>query len=200
MLKIGITGGMGSGKSTVCRMFASSVVSVYDSDQRAKEMMDSAPALIKQIKKLFGNKAYRDGSLDRAYVASRVFTDKSLLHSLNSIVHPAVGLDFEKWSFWMENDGDEMIVLESAILFESGFDKYVDYVVAVSAPIEMRVARSVARDGSDPRKVRERMANQMTDSEREARADFVIMNDGDLNGLREQVVALYKQLNDVGRK
>lgn len=191
MLRIGLTGGMGSGKSTVARLFAMLGAPVYEADSEAKRLMNASPELIAGIRRTFGDRSYVGGSLDRGYIASRVFNDKTLLHQLNSMVHPAVGADFEMWAAEREADGFPYAVQESAILFESGFDRLMDYTVTVSAPIELRLCRAVARDGSEPSRVRERMANQMDDRERESRADYVIAN-GESDLLMPQVLELDK--------
>ena len=194
-LKIGITGGIGSGKSTVCRVFAALGVPVYDSDARAKALMESDPTLREQISTLLGEEAYAEGRLDRAYVASRVFADAGLLTELDGIVHPAVGRDFAAWAAGQTAD---YVLLESAILFESGFAAQVDRTVTVSAPLEERIARTVRRDGSDEAKVRARVARQWSDAQREARADYVVRNDEQCL-LMEQVLRLDKLLRDASR-
>lgn len=176
MLRIGITGGIGSGKTTVCHVFERLGVSVYDSDSRARALMNSAPQIVSPIKDIFGAEAYAGGKLNAAYIASKVFTDKSLLARLNGVVHPAVMEDFEQWAQRCGRSGARYVIQESAILFESGFDRSMDYSVCVSAPLDLRIARTAARSGMSADAVRERMANQMDDREREERADYVICN------------------------
>lgn len=191
MLRIGLTGGIGSGKSTVSRMFAVLGAPVYDSDSAAKRLMGSSPDLISRIVGLFGREAYRGGILDRAYLAARVFADKDSLRELNAVVHPAVAADFRKWASDREAEGCPYIIHESAILFESGLGGAMDYTVTVSAPVEVRVGRAVLRDATDPEKVRARIANQMDDTERESLADYVIRSgEGDI--LMPQVMELDK--------
>jgi dephospho-CoA kinase len=188
-LKVGITGGIGSGKSVVCRLFALWGAPVYDSDARAKELMNGV--LVPQITKLLGPAAYRDGTLDRKYVASRVFADAGLLARLNAIVHPAVGKDFERWA---EGFAGRVpyVVQESAILFSSGFNKFMDRTVAVTAPENVRIARVVERDGCTPESVRARIAAQQDES---ALADYLIYNDG-RQPLTAQVATLHKLFCD----
>lgn len=173
-IKVGVTGGIGSGKSTVCRVFSMLGVPVYDSDSRARELMNSDPALVYAIKQAFGGNAYLGGRLDRSYLAGKVFSDSSALKKLDSIVHPAVMRDFDTWASRQETP---YVILESAIIFEAGLRGRLDRVVTVSAPEELRVERVMARDGSDREQIRARMANQMTDPEREGQADYVIRND-----------------------
>ncbi len=183
-LRIGLTGGIGSGKSTVARVFEALGAKVYRADARAKELMVSDPQIVEALTSLLGPRAYRDGQPDRAWIASRVFADKDLLAKMNGIIHPRVAEDFERWA------ADGIVVLEAAILFESGLDRLVDCVVSVDAPEEQRVARAAARDGVTPGSVRMRVASQMPDSERAARADFVIDNSDGAEVL-PQVLRIY---------
>ena len=176
MKRVAITGGIGSGKSTVCRMLAEvGDVEVYDSDTRAKEIMNSHPEVVAAVKALFGPEAYADGALNRAHVAAAAFGNEDLLGRLNAIVHPVVVADFEAWA---ESRVGEYVVLESALLFTSPLVGHYDLAVVVDAPDEVRVARCVARDGSTAEQVRGRMARQMSRSEMRQRADVVICNDG----------------------
>lgn len=191
MLRIGLTGGIGSGKSVISRMFASLGVPVYDSDTVAKHLMNTSDDLKSGLVKLFGSSAYNEGLLDRSFVAARVFSDKDMLRELNSIVHPAVGYDFRQWAAQREADGSPYVIHESAILFESGIARIMDYTVTVSAPVELRVARAVERDSSDPQKVRARIAHQMDDPERESLADYII-HSGERDLLMPQVMELDK--------
>ena len=179
MMKVGITGGIGSGKSTVCRLFAARGVAVYDSDAAAKRLM--AGPLRGAVEARFGAQAYRDGVLDRRYLAGIVFRDREALQALDAIVHPAVMRDFEAWAEAQQGD---YVVLESAILFEAGLEKSVDRTVAVLAPEALRIQRTCRRDGTDAESVRRRIAAQMSDDELHARADHTIVN------IREEELAL----------
>lgn len=172
-MKIGITGGIGSGKSTVCRLFAQRGAAVYDSDAAAKRLMGEAGPLREAIEARFGAGTYRGGVLDRAFLAGVVFADRAALAALDALVHPAVKRDFEAWAEVQEGD---YVVLESAILFESGFDSLVDRTVAVLAPAELRIERTCRRDGCDPEAVRRRMAAQLDDDTLRARADYALEN------------------------
>lgn len=194
MRKVGITGGIGSGKSTVCRLFSLYGVAVYDSDAHAKRLMDTDPALAAAITALLGPAAYGGGRLDRAYVASRVFADRALLDALDAVVHPAVGRDFLRWA---ERQEGPYVIMECAILYESGFDRLVDAVVAVTAPPDVRVARAVGRGGADEAAVRARIAHQMDADAVAARAGYTIDNDG-LHSLIEQVDTLHKTFSHGG--
>ncbi len=193
MIRVGVTGGIGSGKSTVCELFEELGAPVYYSDERARELMNSREEIRCAIVELLGDGAYRGDTLNNGYVAGRVFDDKGLLASLNAIVHPAVASDFEAWALSFARR--PYIILESAILFESGFDKLIDRVVTVSAPETLRIERVVIRsDGKASREdTMRRMANQMTDAEREARADRRIENSGSREELAAQVQLLDKE-------
>lgn len=173
MMKVGITGGIGSGKSTVCRLFALRGVAVYDSDAEAKRLMTADPDLRARISARFGDEAYSEGKLDRTYLAGKVFSDAQALADLNAIVHPAVRADFAAWAQRQEGG---YVILESAILFDAGFDGDVDRTVAVLAPQELRIERTCRRDKRDPEEVRRRIAAQMDDDVLSEKADYVVVN------------------------
>ncbi len=194
MLKIGITGVIGSGKSTLIRHFADSGVPRYDSDSRAKVLMNSDREIKSAITELLGTDAYDSfGELNRGFVAERIFGDDTLRVALNAIVHPAVLRDLEEWSL---RQGDvAYVVVESAILFDAGFDSSVDLSVAVLAPETMRVERVVSRDGVSEEQVRARIAAQMSDDELHSRADFSVVNifEEDLEGAAQRLDQIFKQ-------
>jgi dephospho-CoA kinase len=193
MIRVGVTGGIGSGKSTACKLFEELGIPVYYSDLRARELMNTKGEIKQAIIKLFGDDAYCDGVLDSVYIAGKVFSNSLLLESLNTIVHPAVALDFKEWARAFTDR--PYVVLESAILYESGFDRFVDRVITVSAPEETRLERVLARGvGQSREDAAMRMANQMSDNEREARADHTIHNDGGVVELTAQVQQLDKEL------
>ena len=173
MKKIAICGGIGSGKSTVCQMFAERGVAIYDSDSRAKSLMNESEALREALMAEFGAECYEGGELNRPYLAQRVFASAEQLEKLNSIVHPAVKDDFLRWA---EEQSGDYVILESAILYESGFDALVDKVVAVLAPLPLRVERAMNRDGASREQIELRIKAQMSDDELMARADFAIVN------------------------
>lgn len=173
MYKVGITGGIGSGKSTVCELLAGYGVPVYDSDSKAKELMNTSEELRKALQEAFGEECYTEQGLNRSYLAAKVFGDKEALALLNSIVHPAVRADFRAWA---DMQRAAYVVLESAILFEAGFENEVDATLAVMAPLEERIRRTMSRDGADRTAVEARIANQMSDDELYARATRTIVN------------------------
>ena len=151
MLKIGLTGGIGSGKSTVAKIFALLGVPVYDSDHRAKVLMTEDNAVRKGIIDLLGEESYTAaGTLDRAHISSRVFDDKEALAKLNAIVHPAVGRDFIAWCNGYS--GQCYVLKEAALIFEAGIHASLDYIILVTAPEEIRIKRVVERDNTIARK------------------------------------------------
>lgn len=194
MIKVGVTGGIGSGKSTVCKLFAELGMPVYTSDVRARELMTRDEGIRRKIVGLLGEGAYRGDVLDNGYIAARVFADKMLLASLNAIVHPVTALDFEAWTLSFADR--PYVVLESAILFESGFDRFVDRVIAVSAPEAVRIERVLKRGGSGVSRedVMRRMVNQLADEDREARAWRIIDNSGGIEDLAAAVKLTDKEL------
>lgn len=192
MMKIGITGGIGSGKSTVCRLFASRGIAVYDSDREAKRLMADDADLRTAVIERFGADMYPDGVLDRAKLAGRVFSDAQALADLNALVHPAVMRDFERWA---ERQNGPYVILDSAILFEAGLQDYVDRTVAVLAPVELRVQRACQRDRCDEARIRERIAVQMTDDALCERADYTMVNilESDLEPSVKYLDGLFRQ-------
>ena len=190
MYKVGITGGIGSGKSTVSRILAECGVAVYTSDDRAKELMASSQVLRDKIVDLFGEAAYLDGKLNKPYLAQRVFSNPEALAKLNSIVHPAVMDDFDRWA---EEQEGNYVVLESAILFEANLDSRVDCVVSVLAPEELRIERAMQRDGASREDIVRRIANQISDDERTERSKYAIVNIS-LEDLHEDVEQLHRRL------
>lgn len=191
MYKVGITGGIGSGKSTVCRMLAERGVALYDADSRAKSLMSTSEALRRVLIDNFGAETFTAEGLNRAYLAGRVFNDAEQLRLLNSIVHPAVIEDFEAWAEAQEGN---YVVFESAILFEAGLEDRVDVAVAVMAPEALRVERVMARDGHSREQVLARIKNQMSDDERSDRAKYSIVN-VDIEELEEDVEQLHRRLS-----
>lgn len=196
MIKVGICGGIGGGKSTVCALLAEKGVPVYDSDSRAKALMNTSPEIVDAVKAAFGGQSYRDGMLDRAYLAAKVFGDEEALARLDAIVHPAVRRDFEEWAAEQQAD---YVVLESAILFESGFDACVDASVAVLAPHPLRLERAMQRDGAVRERILERMAAQMSDDELAGRADLSIVNI-DREDLEHDVAELDRRLRSMAHR
>jgi len=190
MLKIGVTGGIGSGKTTVCKIFNVLGIPVYYADPRAKELMVTDPVLISAIKSLLGDKSYNeDLSLNRQYIAEIIFSDKNKLDALNSLVHPAVKRDFDKWS---KSQKTPYVLKEAALLFESGSYKDLDKTILVSAPLELRIKRVILRDNSSKESILSRVKNQMDETDKEKLADYIINNDG-RTSLILQIIKLHNQ-------
>ena len=173
MIRIGVTGGIGSGKSTVCHMLEQLGAAVYDSDANAKRLMNEDPDLRRRLTEAFGAETFADGTLNRKYLAAAVFGNDERLQLLDSIVHPAVRCDFRRWC---EGRTEDYVLLESAILFESGFDSETDRTLAVVAPEELRIERVQKRNGVTREEVLRRIAAQISDDELRERADYTIVN------------------------
>lgn len=187
-LKIGITGGIGSGKSRVCRVFSALGYAVYEADARARTLMNENEVIREGVKNLFGADAYLpDGQLNRAWVGGIVFDNPEKLARLNALVHPQTRRDFQQWyQSSLALSGKAFVLKEAAILYESGSWKDADAVITVYAPKTTRLERVMRRDGIDEEAVLKRMAQQWPDAEKVRRADFVIYNDG-THSLAEQV-------------
>jgi dephospho-CoA kinase len=173
-LRIGVTGGIGSGKSLVCRVIETLGYPVFYSDLVARTITDTDTQVKEQVKELFGSSIYTDGILDRKKVAELVFADGELLAKLNSIIHPAVARSFEQWC--MQNSSSKLVFKEAAILFETGIYRELHKTILVTAPEELRIKRVVERDGVSESEVRARMARQMPEGEKIKLADFIIDN------------------------
>jgi dephospho-CoA kinase len=192
MLRIGITGGIGSGKSVVARVFAALGVPVYDSDSRAKHVMATDLVLRAQLQEAFGAEAYDTaGQLNRPYLARVAFNDATQLARLNALVHPRVGEDFATWSATQVAVGQAYILKEAALLYESGAYRGLDGIITVFAPAEVRAARVVRRDAHrSAADVAAIMSKQLSEDEKLARADYVVYND-DSQLVLPQVLALH---------
>ncbi len=193
MIKIAITGGIGSGKSTLCDAFSRAGIPIYNADVEAKRLMMENTKLRTQITTAFGEDAYNEEGLNRKYISAMVFADSEKLSTLNSIVHPAVMRDFEMWSA-MHAENMPYVILESAILFESGFDACVDLSVAVLAPEELRIMRVVNRDGVTKEQVAARMAAQISEEELNQRADYTVVNiiEGEMDDAAQRLDQIFK--------
>lgn len=192
MKKVGITGGIGSGKTTVCRVFETLGIPVYYADERAKSLMNTNEDLRKEIIAIFGKDAYLpDGSLNRKHIASIVFTDNSKLKALESVVHPAVAKDGNDWHY---SQKDKPYTLkEAALLVENGSYKHFDKMILVTAPKSVRIERVMARDKTTAEAVEARMDAQLSDEEKRKVCDFVIENDG-AQSIIKQVLKIHRTL------
>lgn len=177
MLKVGLTGGIGSGKSSAAKIFETFGIPVYHADERAKLLMTTDKKLIAGVKKIFGKEAYsEDGTLNRKYIAQLSFSNDPLLKELESLVHPAVFMDAELWH--ASQTGVPYSIYEAALLFESGHHKSFDKVITVAAPLELRIQRVIDRDKTTRKEVEVRIEKQMPEEEKTIQSDFVITNDG----------------------
>ncbi|ELR70695.1 Dephospho-CoA kinase [Fulvivirga imtechensis AK7] len=175
-LKVGVTGGIGSGKSLVCKIFSILSVPVYKADARAKWLTNNDPVIKERIVEKFGKEAYNFHGLDRDYIANIVFNDPEKLKILNSIVHPEVGKDYDRWVY--DHNSAPYLINEAALMFESGSYKKLDSVINVSAPESLRIQRVLKRDPfRSEKEVKAIIAKQLPESERQERADYNIFND-----------------------
>lgn len=170
---VGLTGGIGSGKTTVANYFRELGVPVYDSDKEAKKLMKSSKKLRRGITKLLGEEAYKGKKLNKKFIAKSIFSDADLLGQLNKLVHPVVKSHFKKWA---EKQNTAYVIQEAAILFENGSYKNYDKMILVRAPIKIKIARLIQRDGSTEAAIRTRMKNQWKDAKKSKLSDFIIDN------------------------
>ena len=197
MRTLGVTGGIGSGKTTVCGFLEEQGARVFYADIEAKRLMQEKGAVRTEIIEAFGVDAYADdGSLNRAYLAEQVFGDAAQVKRLNAIVHPHVFEAFERAVERAEKDSLDLLVHEAALLFEAGGDAHVDVTAAVVAPNADRIAWVTERDDVTPDQVQARMSHQLSQDELRRRADYVIENDGTLDDLRRKSVDLYWSVVD----
>jgi len=190
MLKIGITGGIGSGKTTVCQVFSTLGIPVFYADDAAKYLMEHDEALIDKIKALFGNDIYQDNKLNRTKVSALVFKEPEKLQALNALVHPAT-VQYAKE--WFLSQHAPYAIKEAAIFFESGTNKDIDLMIGVSAPKELRIQRAIQRSQASREDILNRMAQQMDEDEKMKRCDFVIFND-EQTAIIPQVLEIHKIL------
>ena len=194
MLKVGITGGIGSGKSTVSRFFSELGVPVYNSDQRAKFLMQHDDSIIIKIKKEFGDNSYLNNQLNRSYIAEIVFKNELKLKQLNAIVHPVVRTDFNNWL--SQNSNANFVIKEAAIMIESGAYKDLDKLIVVNANREHKIKWIKKRDHLLLEDIENRIQNQLSDEIRNQYADFIIENSSSKKELKQQVLSIYNKLID----
>jgi dephospho-CoA kinase len=190
MLKIGLTGGIGSGKSTVAKVFETLGIPVYYADAAAKQIMNEDEELKLQIIKTFGPDAYIDGLLNRQYLSSIVFNQPQKLEQLNALTHPATIAAAEKW---FAQQKTPYAIKEAALIFESGAQQYLDYVIGVYAPVSMRIQRTMQRDGIRKDEVVARMNRQLDEEIKMRLCDYIVMND-EKDLLLPQVIQLHERL------
>jgi dephospho-CoA kinase len=190
MIIVGLTGGIGSGKTTVAKQFSELGVPIYIADDEAKNLMNRSKVIKRKLIKLFGDKAYIDGELNRPFIANIIFNNKTYLEKMNAIVHPKVARHFEKW---MQKQDAPYVIKEVAILFENGGHKTCNYIITVVAPIETRIKRLLKRDHTSKEKIEAIMNNQWTDEEKIKHSHFVIENI-ELDKTKKQVNKIHKKL------
>lgn len=190
MLKVGVTGGIGSGKSIVCQVFNTLGIPVFKADDAAKYLMEHDAALIAGIQSLFGIDIYNNGKLDRTKLSAIVFKEPALLQKLNGLVHPATILYSLQW---MDNQKSPYVIKEAAIFFESGSNKDMDVMIGVFAPKELRITRAMQRTTASRQDILDRMAQQINEDEKMSRCDYVIIND-ELKPVIPQVLSLHHLL------
>jgi dephospho-CoA kinase len=190
MIKIGLTGGIGSGKSTVARIFEVLGTPVYYSDLAARRLMNEDPELKAGIIRHFGEASYIYGQLNRPYISQLVFHDREKLELLNRLVHPVTLRDSD---LWMKQQRGPYAIKEAALIFEAHADRYLDYVIGVYAPEALRIERTVERDRISPSQVHERMKNQLEEDQKMKLSDFIIYNDEE-HPVLPQVMKLHEQL------
>ena len=190
MLKVGITGGIGSGKSTVCQVFSALGIPVFNADAAARYLLETDVALMNSVKDLFGNNAYVNEKLNRAYISEIVFTCPEKLQALNALAHPATIAYGKKW---MLSQTAPYTIKEAAIFFETGSNKDMDVMIGVSAPLHLRVSRAVKRTSSTEEQITARIQQQMDEDEKMSLCDYVIIND-EVQPLIPQVENLHQLL------
>ena len=193
MIRIGITGGIGSGKTYVCQLLQQRGIPVYHCDDEAKRLMTESSVIRRRLTQILGSDTYISSGLNKPLIAQYLFADEKHAAKVNAIVHPVVRQDFLRWTNQQKNA--PIVVQECALLFESGFQDTVDVTVEIYAPLALRLERATQRDHSTAEQILARMAQQMDEEEKRRRADFTILNDGTI-GVEEQIDHLLNQINN----
>ncbi|MRJ09972.1 dephospho-CoA kinase [Ornithobacterium rhinotracheale] len=191
---IGITGGIGSGKSTVAKFIAEAGFPVYNSDQRAKDLYEEAPKIKQKLIEWYGEDIYTKNSLNRKKLAEIIFSNEAELKRINALIHPAVAKDFKQWKNAQNSD---FVFKEAAILFESGAYKDCDFVLNISSPTEKRIERAAKRDHTSAQNIEQRIEKQMTDEDREKLANYTIHNDGSLADFKHKTLEFLNKLPNI---
>lgn len=193
MIKVGITGGIGSGKTHICKFLELMNFSVFYSDAEAKKIQNTNAYVRSKLTELYGEEAYTEEGLNRKFIAEIIFNNPTAKKELEEIIHPKVAEAFTTWCEEKANTNERIVFIESAILYESGFDKMVDKVVMIYADEDVRIERSMRRDGADRTAIEERIKNQSSDKEKCKKADFIIYNNpNDL--INKQIIEIIKAL------
>jgi dephospho-CoA kinase len=189
---VGLTGGIGSGKTTVANMFQALGISIYIADEEAKKLMASSKVIKRKLIALFGEKAYVNDALNKPYIADTIFKNRLLLEKMNAIIHPRVASHFKKWLLKQKSP---YVIKEAAILFENEAYKECDLIITVTAPKELKIKRLLSRDSMTVEKIEAIMNNQWNDEEKMKLSDYVIVN-SELENTRQQVVKIHQQIID----
>ena len=187
---VGITGGIGSGKTTISKVFETFGIPVYHADKEAKNLMNRSKVIHRKLTALFGEKAYKAGKLNRDYLRTKIFSDKSLLLKMNAIVHPKVGAHFKRW---LKKQNSPYVLKEVAIIFENNLQNQYSYIITVVADETERIARVIKRDDTTKSQVLAIIKNQLSDKEKAENSDFVITNNS-LTEAKAQTIAIHQQL------
>jgi dephospho-CoA kinase len=198
ILRVGVTGGIGSGKSIVCSLFASHGIPILSADGIAKDLMQIDSTLRSQLIALLGSTTYgTDGMLNRDFVAKKIFSNKSVQRKVNQLVHPIVEAEIDRRFEALSQSGNAIGIMEAALIYEAGYDKRLDVVIVVDAPESERIKRVVARDRSSADEVQKRIAAQSPAEQKSKKADYVIHNAGSLSELESSVAFLVRILQTI---
>ncbi len=195
MKTVGLTGGIGSGKTTIATMFNELGIPIYIADIEAKKLTNSSEEIKAELLKILGDKAYNEDGLNRKYVADQIFNDAELLKKVNKVIHPQVAKHFKNWA---KQQSEAYCIKEAAILFENGGYKECDYTILVTAPKETRIDRILKRDDTTEAEIKSRMDNQWPDEKKIKLADFVIENT-DIDATKEQVIKVHEYLINTAK-
>ena len=190
MIRIGITGGIGAGKSFVCNRLSTMGFPIFDCDKEGKQLMNTNATVRSKMIDLLGEECYLNNELNKGFVANKIFNHPAIKQQVEAIVHPAVAEQFAQWA---EAQETPFVFVESAILFESGFDQYMDKVIVVDADKDVRIQRTLKRDGCTKEQAEERIGAQMNDTERRKKADYIIQNNP-ASDINSQLFDLMKEL------
>ncbi|WP_299335584.1 dephospho-CoA kinase [uncultured Psychroserpens sp.] len=190
MIVVGLTGGIGSGKTTVANFFKAYDIPIYIADVEAKRLMNRSKVIRRKLVALFGEEAYIGNTLNRPFIASKIFNDKENLDKINAIVHPKVGSHFKRW---LKRQNAPYVIKEAAIIFEHNKEAEYDFIITVTADVEERIKRVLERDNTNRSKIEAILKNQMSDEEKIKKSHFVIVND-ELEDTKKQVAKTHRSI------
>ncbi|MFK7833918.1 MAG: dephospho-CoA kinase [Winogradskyella sp.] len=193
MIIVGLTGGIGSGKTTILKCFKSYGVPVYIADDEAKALMHRSKVIRRQLIKLFGKEAYKEDQLNRTYLSSKIFGDRTLLEKMNAIVHPKVAAHFKRW---LKKQKGDYVIKEAAIIFENNLESQYNYIITVIADEDLRIKRVMKRDGASEKKIKSIINNQLSDAEKMKKSDFIITNN-DLEEAKKQAFEIHNNILEI---